>query len=186
MKTRRAYPPTHLALLAYLIGFCFTGSAPAQEAEGLDIPEWMSVDRAEKTVALDIAAGKTDANNHWNYNGLTNGEATIVVPEGYTVVIYFTNEDPNMMHSLAVLEPQETYPPAFEEPKPVFAGAISSNPTDMATATQPGGGEMITFIADKAGEYVLICLIPAHAVTGMWIGFSVSAEGKVGLVAEDM
>ncbi len=148
------------------------------------MPDWMSVDEAEKQVTLDVIAGKTDANNNWNFNGLFKGDATIVVPEGYTVVINFSNEDPQMMHSIGLLASAETFPPVFEDPTPVFAGAMSSNATDMATSTKPGESEVLTFKVDKAGDYALVCLIPAHAVTGMWVGFSVSAEGKAGLLVQ--
>ena len=51
----------------------------------------------------------------------------------------------------------------------------------MASATLSGASETLTFKAEKAGEYALICYIPAHAITGMWIGFTVSSEGKPGL-----
>jgi uncharacterized cupredoxin-like copper-binding protein len=52
----------------------------------------------------------------------------------------------------------------------------------MTDATAPGGGaETITFTASDAGEYSLVCLIPAHAATGMWMGFTVSAAGEAGV-----
>ena len=51
---------------------------------------------------LDISAGSTDANNHWNFNGYFGGNATITVPEGYTVTINFTNNDPLTTHSIGV------------------------------------------------------------------------------------
>ena len=76
----------------------------------------------------------------------------------------------------------DAYPAMFTEATPVFEGAMSSNPTDMMSATQAGASEELTFKADTAGDFALICYIPAHAVTGMWIGFSVSAEGKSGVM----
>ncbi len=147
----------------------------------LDTPEWMTVDNAAKTVAIDLVVGMTPANNNWNYNGLTKGEATIVVPVGYTITLNFVNKDPAMAHSVGVSEKLTTWPPVFTEVAPAFAGAMSSNPTDMATSTMPGASETIRFVADTAGEYALVCYLPAHATTGMWLGFDVSADGSVGL-----
>ena len=148
----------------------------------LDTPEWMTVDAAAKTVTMDVVVGMTGANNNWNFNGLSNGEATIVVPEGYTVTLNFVNKDPAMAHSVGVSTKEAVWPPMFTTVTPAFEGALSKNPTDMATSTMPNESETLTFVADKAGEYAMVCYLPAHATTGMWIGFTVSADGEVGVV----
>ncbi len=166
-------------MLALLLGTLMLVSTSVAQ----DMPDWMTVDTGAKTVAIEVIAGKTDAMNHWNFNGYMNGNATIVVPEGYAVTLTFKNNDPVMAHSVGIGEAMATYPPMFDDPQPAFAGAISSNPTDMVGATMPGKSEVLTFTADKAGDYVLICYIPAHATTGMWIHFKVSADGTAGLIA---
>ena len=144
--------------------------------------DWISVEDAARTVRVTLVAGETDANNRWNFNGYANGEATVVVPVGYTVTVNFENRDPVHYHSVGVLARAASYPAIFEEATPVFDGAITSNATSMTEATAPGGGtESITFVASEAGEYALVCPVPAHAVTGMWIGFEVSEAGDSGL-----
>lgn len=177
MKIHRSYNrlATCLCLLA---GLFFSQNSFAQE-----LPDWMSVDNDAKTVTLEIVAGKTDALNNWNFNGYVQGNATITVPEGYSVNLTFTNNDPNMVHSIGVTELMEAFPAMFDSPAPVFEGAISSNPTDMTNATATGKSEALTFKASKAGNYALVCLIPAHAITGMWIKFNVSADGSAGFSA---
>jgi len=81
-----------------------------------------------------------------------------------------------------VLPAASTWPATFSNPTPAFDGAISTNANSMTEATAPGGGtETITFTASSAGDYALVCGIPAHAVTGMWIGFEVSASGESGV-----
>ncbi len=172
--------------IALLIGLFFFGTVPENTVPentvaDLEVPDWMVVDNDAKTVSIEIVAGKTNANNNWNFNGFAKGEATVVVPEGYTVNLKFTNNDPNMVHSIGVGEKMDMYPAMIENPQPVFAGAMSSNPTDMMNATKKGATEELSFKVDKAGEYALICFIPAHATTGMWIGFTVSADGSAGL-----
>ena len=154
-------------------------AAPAAQ---LTVPDWMTVDNEAQTVTMDIVAGSTDANNGWNYNGYYTGNATIVVPVGYTITIDFSNNDQINPHSLGI-DPSAggSWPAMFDDPQPVFEGAITSNPTDMASSTMPGASETITFLADTAGENTLVCYIPAHAATGMWIFFTVSAEGEAGL-----
>jgi len=158
-------------------------AAPAAATQGaMTMPDWMKVDSAAKTVTLDIEAGKTADNNHWNYNGYYAGkEATITVPEGYKITINFKNDDPAMAHSLGVDSLYTSFPPAFTNPTPIFPGAMTSNPTDMTKATQPGTTETIHFTASKAGNYALNCYIPGHALAGMWVHFDVSADGKAGV-----
>jgi FtsP/CotA-like multicopper oxidase with cupredoxin domain len=159
-----------------------TDSAPAAApAAGLAMPAWYQVDEASQTVTLDITAGATNKGNYWNYNGYTNGEATIVVPVGYTVTINYTNQDPNMSHSIGVDSRTGGFPAAFTEVTPVFEGAVSANPTDQAQATQTGETETITFVASAPGSYSLVCYVPGHAAVGMWIGFEVVDGGDIGV-----
>ena len=168
-----------------------TQEAPATEepaateapAADLSVPDWMTVDEAGRTVTLEIIAGKDDSNNRWNFNGYSRGNGTIVVPEGYTVTIDFRNDDPNIAHSIGVDARTGNFPATFQDPEPVFAGGISSAATSMQEATQPGESETITFTADAAGEYTLVCYIPAHAATGMWIRFDVSSTGAMGFAS---
>ena len=154
-----------------------------EEAAGLTTPDWMTIDEASRTVTLDIVAGKDDSNNRWNFNGYSRGNGAIVVPLGYTVTINFRNDDPNVPHSIGVDAGTGNFPATFQDPEPVFAGAISTAPTSMAEAAQPGESESLSFTADAAGEYSLICYIPAHAATGMWIRFTVSSDGDIGFLS---
>lgn len=181
MKSRILRSGLTLGLVLGLTAAVSADSSVDTELDGLETPEWMLVDDAAKTVTLDIVAGMTGANNNWNFNGLTTGEATIVVPEGYAITLNFTNKDPAMTHSVGVSTMEATWPPMFTTVTPVFPGALSKNPTDMASSTMPGESETLTFVADKAGDYALVCYTPAHAVTGMWIGFTVSADGRSGV-----
>jgi FtsP/CotA-like multicopper oxidase with cupredoxin domain len=151
-----------------------------EETASLTTPDWMTIDEASQTVTLDIVAGKDDSNNRWNFNGYSRGNGAIVVPLGYTVTINFRNDDPNIAHSIGVDTRTGDFPATFQDPEPVFAGAISAAATSMQEGTQPGESESFSFTADAAGEYSLICYIPAHAATGMWIRFTVSSDGEVG------
>jgi len=154
-------------------------AAPAAPAE-LTVPAWMTVDAAARTVTMDIVAGQTSANNHWNFNGHFGGTGGITVPEGYTVTINLENRDPAMAHSLGVGERQATYPNQFPEVVPVFAGAVTESPRSMTESTLPGESETITFVVDRAGDFAIICYVTGHAATGMWLPFTVSTDGSIG------
>jgi len=158
------------------------GTAPAQPgdtgagAQAGEMPSWFRVNGNQ--VEIDLVAGSTPDNNYWNFNGGTNGSITINVPEGAQVTINFRNDDPNMAHS-AGIAPFTASPPASPAAESVFEGAITSNPTSMTEATMTGQSETITFTAGQAGEYALLCYVPGHAVSGMWLRFNVGGEAGV-------
>jgi len=160
-----------------------TESAAADMSGGemgeMMMPAWFQMDEANQTVTLDMTA--TMDGGQWKFNGYNFGGAAITVPEGYTVTINLINEDPAMAHSIGVDARTSDFPGSFADPQPVFEGAISSNPTSMTEGTMPGESETITFTASTAGEYSLVCYIPAHAVSGMWVLFNVSADGEAGV-----
>ncbi len=152
------------------------------EAAALSMPDWMQVDEAAQTVTMEVVAGQTDANNSWNFNGYSNGDITIVVPVGYTVTIDFSNGDGVSAHSLGIdRSPGGDFPAIFDGPATAFEGAITAGAISLTDATAPGGSESITFVASTAGDYSMVCYVPAHAVSAMWIGFTVSAEGEAGV-----
>ena len=155
-------------------------AGPTAPTGPLTVPEWYTVDHDARTVALTVTAGATADNNYWNFNGFTSGQLAITVPEGYTVSISLVNQDPNMPHSVGISAELSNFavPPA---PTPVFAGAISENAQSMIDATMPGETETITFVADAAGNYTMVCYIPGHTTTGMWLFFDVSADAEAGV-----
>ncbi len=168
-------------------------SAPAPAAEmaaaapsgEMTMPDWFHVDEANKTVHMTITAGATDALNHWNFNGAHNGSMAITVPEGFAITIDFKNADPAMAHSLGIIAATSNFS-AMLEPDPVFPGAITENPTSMTEATMPGTETTVSFTASKAGNYSMVCFIPGHAATGMWVHFNVSSDGSAGVQGTSM
>ena len=143
----------------------------------MSTPEWMTVDETAQTVTMDIRAGSTDVNNYWNFNDMYAGHGSISVPAGYTVTINFTNADPTQPHSLGIDEAQESWPAVFDAPEAAFAGAMTPDPT---VGTAPNGTASITFTADAAGDYTMVCYVPGHAVAGMHIPFTVTDGGAPG------
>lgn len=153
--------------------------APAAAPAATTMPDWYQMDG--NNVTLDITAGSTPTGNYWNFNGAQNGAMTITVPVGANVTLNFANMDPAMAHSIGVAA-GFTSPPAMIDVTPVFAGAITSGAASMAAATQTNGTETITFVADAAGSYSLVCYVPGHAVSGMWIHFVVSDTQEAGVM----
>lgn len=158
--------------------------APAAEAPAatgaLTMPDWYQIDRDARTVTLDITAGTSSDNNYWNYNGLYGGRGHVVIPQGYQVTVNLTNNDPNMAHSIGIGERQSSYPATFPDPQPVFAGGITENASSMTEGTMPGESESISFTAETAGDYAFICYVAGHAVVGMYLNVTVSADDEAG------
>jgi len=154
--------------------------AAAPSLSEMTMPDWFHVDEANKMVHMTITAGLTDALNHWNFNGYVRGEATITVPEGYTVMIDLVNNDPAMAHSLGISTVTSGFGAMLDQTV-AFEGAVTSDPASMTDATMPGETESIQFTATTAGEYSMACLIVGHAAVGMWVYFNVSADGSAGV-----
>ena len=157
-----------------------TPAGPTAPTGPMSMPDWFSVDHDARTVSMTMTAGSTPDNNYWNYNGFIRGQIAINVPEGYTVTIELVNEDPNMAHSVGISSEVSNFamPPATV---PVFEGAITENPASMIDATMPGESETITFVADAAGTYSMVCYIPGHSAVGMWLFFKVTGNGDAGV-----
>jgi sulfocyanin len=158
-----------------------SAAAPTLPSGPMAMPEWYAIDRDARTVTLTITAGATNTNNYWNFNGTINGRMAITVPEGFTVNLTLVNQDPNMPHSVVISNELRNFatPPS---PEPAFAGAATENPTSMIDATMPGESETISFVAERAGTYSLVCTIPGHSALGMYMFFNVVAgDAEVGV-----
>src|SRR5213594_4746119 len=71
-------------------------------------PSWLAADTASKTATFQLIAGLTGANGALNFNGFRDGELTLTVPLGWTVVMQFRNHDGMLPHSAEVIE--DTHP----------------------------------------------------------------------------
>jgi len=155
-------------------------TAAAPTLGEMTMPDWFHADDAAKTIHMTITAGATDLKNYWNFNGYTDGNMAITVPEGYAVTIDLVNKDPVMAHSLGISSVTENF--AIVDPATVaFPGAITASPASLTEATLPGETESITFTAATAGSYTMLCFVPGHSAVGMWVRFNVSADGGKGV-----
>ena len=186
-----------LLILAFAVAACGDGGEPADSAAAtatmpvaaavnvvpvaptgpLTIPDWFHVDADAQTVHMTLTGGGTPP---WHYNDAQHGGQAITVPEGYTVTIDLINEDPVMAHSLGISAEAPPFAGVIE-PIAVFDGAMTENPGSMIDGTMPGETETVTFVAETAGSYTILCYITGHSLTGMWLYFNVSSDGSVGV-----
>lgn len=124
-----------------------------------------------KSVKVVLVATFNAANYGMNFNGYSHGSALITVPKDWTVNVTFINPSP-IPHSAIVIEKADTK--KLQVAEPYFAGgAIPKHLVGLSM-----GKAEFSFVPDEAGEFALACGFPAHAATGHWVGFNVSADAK--------
>lgn len=130
-------------------------------------------DAATKTATIPLVSGLTPNAGGWNFDGYARGETSIIVPVGTKVVMKYYNDDIVPHSAVVVAGTASTVPSA--PGAPVFAGATT---TRADNGLMTGGADDMRFTADKAGKYLIVCGIPGHAQSGMWVWFDVSSGAK--------
>lgn len=133
-------------------------------------PAWLSFDAAAKTAHFQLIAGLTGLNGALNFNGFRDGELTVVVPLGWQAEMDFRNHDGMLSHSAEVIAPRTPLPA-----QPLASAILRAFTIELTTGLPPGGKDIVRFVAEPAGEYLIFCGVPGHGIAGMWIRFRVSA-----------
>ncbi len=144
-----------------------TGAAQAGMTR---VDRYLSYDSSAKSVALLLIAAANSAQGGFNFNGGSAGNQTITVPLGWSIDVDFQNHDV-VPHSAVVIADQSPLPAIPENP--AFPRAYTSHLIDGLPAQK--GHDTMQFTASKAGDYLIACGVPGHALSGMFIRFVVSA-----------
>jgi sulfocyanin len=157
-----------LLVLLTLGGLCWAIPGTAQTAPS---PQ-LTYDTATKTVTFALEAGARGAAGAFNFNGYTNGAATLVVPAGSIVVINFVNLD-GTPHSAELIPDQDPMPNMGGDP------AIPGGYTrDLTQGLPQGEKDVLRFTAPPSGSFRIFCGVPGHGLSGMWIRFNVDPASK--------
>lgn len=135
--------------------------------------KWLSYDAASKTVTFALEAGAPGTSGPFNFNGFTNGAATLVVPPGSNVVLNFVNLD-GTPHSAEIIDNAETMPNIGGDP--AIPAAYTRGLTE---GLAQGAKDIIRFVAPPTGDFRIFCGVPGHGLSGMWIRFRVDPAAKV-------
>lgn len=155
-------------LLPALGSLCWALPGTAQTAPS----EWLSYNAATKTVTFALDAGAPGTSRPFNFDGYTNGAATLVVPPSSTVVMNFVNMD-GTPHSAELI--------ADTDPMPNLGGtpAIPAAYTiDLTQGLPQGGKDVMRFTAPASGSLRTFCGVPGHGLSGMWIRFKVDPAAR--------
>ena len=143
-----------------------TASAPAGGTQ------WLSFDAATNTVTFQLVAGAPGTSGPFNFNGYTNGEATLVVPPKARIVVNFVNED-GTPHSAEVISVTGPIPNLGGDP--VIPTAYTR---DVTQGLPQFGKDVLRFTAPDQGAYRIFCGVPGHGLSGMWVWFKIDPTAK--------
>ncbi len=134
--------------------------APAQT------DDWVTYDAASNTVTFKLEAGP------FSFDGFSSGGATLTVPPKSTVVMNFVQND-GTPHSAEVASGEGPLPNSGGDP------AIPRAYTNKLVEGLPQGAkDVIRFQAPDSGTYRIICGVPGHALSGMWLWFKIDPAAK--------
>jgi sulfocyanin len=169
-----------LALVMLGGGLVHTVSAQATAPGSGPDSSWLRWNPATHTMTFKLIAGVPGrAKSPFNFNGYTDGELTLTVPEGATVVLNFVNQD-GTPHSAEVIDDKPPIPNMAPD-QPAIPRAYSR---DVGRGIAQFGTDVIRFKAAPVGDYLLFCGVPGHGLSGMWIRFKVSANATQPTMAE--
>lgn len=141
-------------------------SAAAAPAPSGTPDQRLKYEAATNTVTFELVAGP------FNFNGYTNGGATLVLPSKANVVINFVNKD-GTPHSAEVISGEGPVPNAAVDP------AIPRAYTNKVLEGLPQEAtDVMRFTAPGSGTYRIFCGVPGHGLSGMWIWMKMDAAAK--------
>jgi hypothetical protein len=151
---------TAALLLGVLLGGLLPVTTPAKASLAL-VDEWLSYDAATNTVTFELIAGP------FTFNGYRNGGATLLVPSNAKIVINFVNKD-GTPHSAIVIAGDGAIPNAPTDP------AIPRAYTNKVLEGLPQEStDVMRFPVPESGSYRILCGVPGHGLSGMWIWLKV-------------
>jgi hypothetical protein len=141
-------------------------AAPAATPAPAAADSFLTYDAATNTVTFTLIAGPFD------FNGYTSGGATLTVPPGSSNVINFEQKD-GTPHSAEISSGTGPVPNSGGE------AAIPRAYTNKLVEGLPQGAtDVLKFTAPDSGSYRIICGVPGHALSGMWIWYKVDPTAK--------
>src|SRR5436305_7762845 len=163
MTARLVRHPVRAAACAMVLALAPPGmyAAASHRPGPAATPRWLVANATARTATLTLIAAYTNALNGFNFNGYGNGKMVITIRVCYRVTVTFSNKS-SVPHS-AVVTPYNKKNGTSNFPR-AFKGAASPDPTSGITS---GKTQHFTFMASKAGTYVLVCGVPGHEAAGM-------------------
>jgi len=145
-----------------------TPNTAAPQPSGAGPDQGLKYDAASNTVTFDLVGGPSG----FQFNGYANGGATLTLPSKANVVMNFVNKD-GTPHSAEVISGEGPLPNAATDvaiPKAYTNQRLQGLPQE--------GTDVMRFQVPESGTYRIICGVPGHALSGMWIWMKVDPAAK--------
>jgi sulfocyanin len=155
---------TAASLLSILLLGLLPGIASAQTSRRAG--GGLSYDAATNTVTFELIAGP------FNFNGYAAGGATLVVPAKARVIMNFANKD-GTPHSAIVISGNGPIPSS-----PGDAAIPRAYTNKVVEGLPQEATDVMRFPVPASGTYRIVCGVPGHALSGMWIWLKVDPTAK--------
>lgn len=145
-----------------------TAHAAQAEAPAAPTPddEFLQYDPATNTVTFKLVAGP------FAFNGYTGGGATLTVPPHSANIMNFEQAD-GTPHSAEISSGTGQIPNSGGD---VAIPRAYTN--KVVEGMIQGAKDVMRFSAPDTGTYRIICGVPGHALSGMWIWYKVDPAAK--------
>jgi hypothetical protein len=134
---------------------------------------FLAFDTLKKSATFQLTAD-TEVPDQLSFNGSRSGGRVLTIPLGWRIGIEFTNRDAELPHSAIVVAGLEPVPEQL--PLPAFPQAQTAK---VDAGLLEGDSDEISFVADRAGRYMIACGVMGHAERGQWMVLEVSSTAKV-------
>jgi len=115
-----------------------------------------------KSVTLNIIGAQRGSSNSFNFNGYSNGNMVIKIPEGWKVTVHYTVQG-SLAHSAIIVPWSQRQASSFTKAFP--GSAIPDYQSGITSGDPPA---TFSFTASSAGRYAIVCAVPGHDDLGMW------------------
>ena len=169
------------AAISAVLGAARADAGPARRSLALPAPatsdstavnKFMWYFPSAQTVHVQLSAALGSNNGGMNFNGRSGGGATITIPLGWKARMHFVNLDA-IPHSAIIIANQQPLPTIPQTA--AFGGAYTRDVTAGLFTDQ---ADDLNFNALPSGTYILVCGVPGHGPSGMWIWLVVSPDAK--------
>ena len=134
---------------------------------------YLVFDSTKRTATFQLAAGG-ELPQQVSFNGARRGTRTLTIPLGWRVTVAFANRDPDLPHSATIVAMTAVIPEQL--PEPAFPPAHTVR---VAEGLLEGDSDEISFVAERAGRYMLACGVLGHAQRGQWIAMDISPTAAI-------
>jgi plastocyanin len=162
-EIRKLHATLGALLLTLVAGTAVRAQNPGGGSGSDPYTKW---DPKTNTATLQLIAGP------FKFNDASRGSAGFTVPANSNVVINFVNKD-GTPHSAEVISGDGPIPNSASDPAipKAYTNKVQEGLPQEAT-------DDITFTAPASGKYRILCGVPGHGLSGMWIWLNVDPAAK--------